>query len=70
VYYCCFETRFLALAEEHRLRVFENRVQRIIFRLERDEVAGRHKTLKCTTQFVADVHRILLGVIRSKNDMI
>jgi len=30
----------LTLREEHRLRVFENRVLRTIFRLKRDEVTG------------------------------
>jgi hypothetical protein len=34
------ETWFLILREEHRLRVFGNRVLRKIFRLRRDEVAG------------------------------
>jgi hypothetical protein len=31
---------FLTLREEHRLRVFENRVHRKIFGLKRDEVTG------------------------------
>jgi hypothetical protein len=30
----------LILREDHRLRVFENRVLRRIFRLKRDEVMG------------------------------
>jgi hypothetical protein len=34
------ETWSLTLREEHRLRVFENRVLRIIFGPKRDEVAG------------------------------
>jgi hypothetical protein len=34
------ETRSLTIREEHRLRVFENRVLRRIFDLKRDEVAG------------------------------
>jgi hypothetical protein len=33
----------LALREEHRLRVFENRVLRKIFGPKRDEVIGRKK---------------------------
>jgi hypothetical protein len=34
------ETWFLTLREEHRLRVFENRLLRRIFGLKRDEVTG------------------------------
>jgi hypothetical protein len=34
------ETLSLTLREEHRLRVFENRVLRRIFRPKRDEVTG------------------------------
>jgi hypothetical protein len=34
------ETWFLTLREEHRLRVFENRVLRRIFGPKRDEVTG------------------------------
>jgi hypothetical protein len=34
------ETLFLTLWEEHRLRVFENRVLRKIFGLIREEVTG------------------------------
>jgi hypothetical protein len=39
VLYGC-ESWSLTLKEEHRLRVFENRVQRRMFRLKRDEVTG------------------------------
>jgi hypothetical protein len=39
VLYGC-ETLSLTLREEHRLRVFENRVLRRIFRPKRDEVTG------------------------------
>jgi hypothetical protein len=39
VLYRC-ETWSLTLREEHRLRVFENSVLRIIFWLKKDEVAG------------------------------
>jgi hypothetical protein len=35
-----FETWSLTLREEHRLRVFENRVLRRIFGLKRNEVTG------------------------------
>jgi hypothetical protein len=34
------ETWALSLKEEHRMRVFENRVLRKIFELRRDEVIG------------------------------
>jgi hypothetical protein len=37
---CGCETWSLIFKEEHRLRVFENRVLRGIFRPKRDEVAG------------------------------
>jgi hypothetical protein len=40
VLYGC-ETWALTLREEHRLRVFENRVLRRIFGLKRDEVTGK-----------------------------
>jgi hypothetical protein len=36
---------FLTLREEHRLRVFENRVLRRIFGLKRDEVTGGWRKL-------------------------
>jgi hypothetical protein len=39
------ETWSVALREEHRLRVFENRVLRGIFGLERDEVTGEWRRL-------------------------
>jgi hypothetical protein len=39
VLYGC-ETCFLELREEHRLRAFENRVQRRMFGPKRDEVTG------------------------------
>jgi hypothetical protein len=44
VLYGC-ETWSLALREEHRLRVFENRVVRVIFLPRRDEVTGEWKKL-------------------------
>jgi hypothetical protein len=40
-----FETWSLILREEHRLRVFENRVLRRIFGPKRDEVAGEWRKL-------------------------
>jgi hypothetical protein len=39
------ETWFLTLREEHRLRVFENRVMRRIFGPKRDEVTGEWRKL-------------------------
>jgi hypothetical protein len=39
------ETWFLTLREEHRLRVFENRVLRRIFGPKRDEVTGEWRKL-------------------------
>jgi hypothetical protein len=44
VLYGC-ETWFLTLREENRLRVFENRVLRRIFRSKRDEVTGEWRKL-------------------------
>jgi hypothetical protein len=44
VLYGC-ETWSLTLREEHRLRVFENRVLRRIFGLKRDEVMGDWRKL-------------------------
>jgi hypothetical protein len=44
VLYGC-ETWSLALKEEHRLMVFENRVLRRIFGLKRDDVTGEWRKL-------------------------
>jgi hypothetical protein len=44
ILYGC-ETWSLTLREEHRLRVFENKVLRRIFGPKRDEVTGRWRTL-------------------------
>jgi hypothetical protein len=40
------ETWSVTLREEHRLRVFENRVLRRIFGLKRDEVTGDWRKLR------------------------
>jgi hypothetical protein len=45
VLYGC-ETWSLTLREEHRLRVFENRVLRRIFRPKRDEVTGEWRKFR------------------------
>jgi hypothetical protein len=42
---CGYETWSLTLREEHRLRVFENRVLRRIFGPKRDEVMGEWRKL-------------------------
>ena len=44
VLYCC-ETWSLALREEHRLRVFENKVLRKIFGVKRYEITGERRKL-------------------------
>jgi hypothetical protein len=44
VFYGC-ETWSLTLREDHRLRVFENRVLRRIFGAKRDEVTGEWRKL-------------------------
>jgi hypothetical protein len=40
-----YETWFLTLREEHKLRMYENRVLRKIFGLKRDDVMGRLRKL-------------------------
>jgi len=42
---CGCETWTLTFREEHRLRVFENRVQRRIFGPKKDEVTGEWRRL-------------------------
>jgi hypothetical protein len=44
VLYGC-ETWYLTLREEHRMRMFENRVLRRIFGLKRDELTGGWRKL-------------------------
>jgi len=43
--FCGCETWSVTLIEEHRLRVFENRVPRKIFELKRVEVTGDRRKL-------------------------
>jgi hypothetical protein len=43
--YACINTWSLTLREEHRLRVFENRVLRRIFGPKKDEVTGEWREL-------------------------
>jgi hypothetical protein len=52
VLYGC-ETWSLTLREEHRLRVFENRVRRRIFESMRDEVTGEWRKL-----YSAELHML------------
>jgi hypothetical protein len=58
VLYGC-EAWFLTLREEHRLRVFENRVLRRIFGPERDEEAGENCIMRSC--MVCTVRPVLLG---------
>jgi hypothetical protein len=55
VLYGC-ETWSLILREEHRLRVFENRVLRGIFGLKRDEVIGGWRKLQMRSFITCTVH--------------
>jgi hypothetical protein len=59
VLYGC-ETWSLTLREEHRLRVFENRVLRRIFGPEREE-DGSWRKLRNDELHSCILHRILLG---------
>jgi hypothetical protein len=45
IYSCGCKTWSLTLREEHKLRVFQNRVLRKIFRPKRDEVTGEWRRL-------------------------
>jgi hypothetical protein len=60
VWYGC-ETWSLILREEHRLRVFENRVLRRIFGPKRDEVTGERRKLHNGNFIICTHHQILLG---------
>jgi hypothetical protein len=52
------ETWLLSLMEEHRLRVFENRVFRRIFESKRDQVTGGWRKLQNE-----ELHQILLELL-------
>jgi hypothetical protein len=60
VFYGC-ETWSLTLREEHRLKVFENRVLRGIFGPKRDEVTGDWRKLHNGSFIICTHHQILLG---------
>jgi hypothetical protein len=58
VLYGC-ETWSLSLREEHRLRVFENRVLRRIFGPKRDEVTGEWRNELCDLHSSPSIIRII-----------
>jgi hypothetical protein len=60
VLYGC-ETRSLTLREEHRLRVFENRVLRRIFGPKRDEETGTEKATK--------VHKVCKAIEKQQHSV-
>jgi hypothetical protein len=60
VLYGC-ETWSLTLREQHRPRVFENRVLRRIFGPKRDEVTGEWRKLHGGSFIICTRHQILLG---------
>jgi hypothetical protein len=68
VLYGC-ETWSLTLKEEHRLRVFENRVLRIIFRPKRDEVTGEWRKLHNEELYTLCSSSNIIRQIKSENDM-
>jgi hypothetical protein len=61
VLYGC-ETSSLALREEHRLRVFENRVLRRIFGPKRDEIIGEWRKLQ--TEGVHNLYSYYIIIFR------
>jgi hypothetical protein len=65
VLYGC-ETWSLTLGEEHRLRVFENRVLRRIFGRKRDEVTGERRKLH--NEELRDLYSLpsIIGIIKPR----
>jgi hypothetical protein len=65
VLYGC-ETWSLTLREEHRLKMFENRVQRRIFGPKRDEVTGEWRKLR--NEELRDLYSSpsIIGIIKSR----
>ena len=57
-YFVWCETWSLKLREEHRLRVFENRVLRKIFGPKRDDVAGEWRRLHNEELMLCSSHQI------------
>jgi hypothetical protein len=60
VLYGC-ETWSLKLGEEHRLRVFENRVLRRVFGPQMDKVTGEWRKLHNEKLMICTPHPILFG---------
>jgi hypothetical protein len=58
---CRCETWSLPLREEHKLRVFENRVLWRIFGPKRDEVTGSRRELVNEVSIICNLQKILLG---------
>jgi hypothetical protein len=56
-----FETWLLTLREEHRLRVFENRMLRRIFGPKRDEVTGEWGKMHNEELNVCTSHPVFFG---------
>jgi hypothetical protein len=54
-------TWYLALREEHMLRVFENRVLRGIFGSVRDEVTVERSNHIMRSLMICNAHQLLLG---------
>jgi hypothetical protein len=63
VLYGC-ETWSLTLREEHRLRVFENRVLRIVFGPKRDEVTGEWRKLHNEELSLPNIVRVVKSRMR------
>jgi hypothetical protein len=64
LYWC--ETWYLTLGEEHRLRVFENRVVRRIFGPKRDEMTGGWRKLHNVELHTLCSSRNITRVIKSR----
>ena len=60
VLYGC-ETWLLTLREEHRMRVYENRVLRRLFGPKRDKVTGNGEYCITRSLMISAPHQILFG---------
>jgi hypothetical protein len=60
------ETWSLTLREEHRLRVFENRVLRRIFGPKRDEVIGQWRKLHSGELHILHLSPDIIGQVKSR----
>ena len=49
------------MREEHRLRVFEDRVLRTTFGRRKDEVTGKRKNYRIRRLMICILHQILFG---------